>query len=102
MSSQRERKKQKQRQEQKKRSLHKKHKDRRKKDLTNGLPFIIAYHGDPAMGMGYFYCNDLHSYKLIAPKDRYEKAFARLKRYQKKPIASMFKLEGKILVKEAI
>jgi len=98
---QKDKQKQRQRQEErkKKRSLHDKHRERRKKDMMIGMPFIIGYQGDPAMGMAYMYCDQVHSFKLIA--SRREKVFARLKRYQKKAIKSMFKLEGKILVKEA-
>jgi len=81
------------------RSLHDKHRRRRKKDMMVGLPFIIGYQGDPAMGVGYMYCDQIHSFKLIAPSGW--KPFVRLYKYQAKPIKSMFSMEGKILVKEA-
>lgn len=48
---------QRQREKQKKRSLHRKHKDRRKKDVVPNLPFIIGFQGDPAMD---FRCEDVH------------------------------------------
>lgn len=61
------------------RSLHDKNRDRRKKDCMIGMPFIIAYQGDPAQN---FFCNDVihngvHDYDLIFG----EKNFARLDRY---------------------
>lgn len=90
-------KRQKQKAQRRIRSLHDKHRRRRKKDLVPNIPFIVAYQGDPAMG-AYYFCNDVHDYKLIGST---LKPFERLKRYQMKGIASLFKLDGKILVKEA-
>jgi len=52
--------KQRQKEEQKKRSLHKKSKDRRKKDVMPNLPFIIAFQGDPSVD---FRCEDMHDYR---------------------------------------
>jgi len=95
MSSQRQRQKEKRKQ----RSLHDKHRMRRKKDLMVGMPFIIGYQGDPAMG-NRFYCNDIRSFKLIVP-NKFDKPFARLYRYQMKAIASILMFDMKILVKEA-
>lgn len=81
-----------------KRSLHDKYRRRRKRDVMVGMPFSIAYVGDPAMGSR-FYCNDMHSFKLIGPSGW--KPFVRLHSYQMKPIVSMFLVDSKILVKEA-
>jgi len=101
MAKQKRRQKKKQRQKQlerkKRRSLHDKHRRRRKKDLMPNIPFLVAYQGDPAMG-AYYYCNDVHGYQLIGATRR---PFERLQRYLMKGIASIFKLDGKILVKEA-
>ena len=91
------RQKKRQKQSKKRRSLHDKHRRRRKKDLVPNIPFIVAYQGDPAMG-AYYYCNDAHYYKLIGATKR---PFDRLERYLMKGIASIFALEGKILIKEA-
>lgn len=82
-----------------KRSLHDKHKRRRKKDMMIGMPFIIGYQGDPAMGVAYMYCDQVRTYKLI--NAGWFKPFARLQRYLAKPILTMFAIQGKILVKEA-
>jgi hypothetical protein len=64
------------------RSLHNKHKDRRKKDCMIGMPFIVAFHGDPAQ---LFYCDDYpKTYELIPRTEKfpmYERYFARLMRY---------------------
>jgi len=90
-------------QKQKKRlSLHQKHKDRRRKDNMIGLPFIIAYQGDPARG---FYCNDVkvfgvHNYELIHDNKQdnlliRDKAFQRLRRYLSHKVMSM---QAKILI----
>lgn len=67
----------------KRRSLHDKHKDRRKKDCMIGLPFIIAFHGDPSQ---LFYCADIpKTYELIPRTNNYpwswEGPLARLMRY---------------------
>jgi hypothetical protein len=94
----REKQRQKQREEQRKRSLHRKHHDRRKKDMIEGMPFIVGFQGDPAMG-GFMFCDQIHTFKLIAPHKL--KPFSRLKTYQKKPIKSIFRMEGKVLIKEA-
>lgn len=92
------RQKQKQRDARKKRSLHDKHKRRRKKDMMIGIPFLVAYNGDPAMG-NYLFCDQVRSYKLI--NYGWNKPFARLHKYLMKPIKSMFLVANKILVKEA-
>lgn len=89
---------QKQRLARKKRSLHNKHRRRRKKDCMIGMPFVVAYNGDPAMG-NYFFCNDIRGYKLIGYS--WNKPFHRLHKYLMKPIMTMFQVDGKILVKEA-
>jgi len=90
---------QKQRNTKRRRSLHDKHRKRRKKDLMIGMPFIVGYQGDPAMGSRFF-CNDVRGYQLIAPKGY--KPFERLHKYLMKAISSIFKIDFKILVKEAI
>ena len=85
-------------QRKKRRTLHEKHRERRK-DMIVKMPFIIGYQGDPAMGIAYMYCDQVRTFKLIAPK--VDKTFARLRKYAMKPIKSLFKVKGKILVKEA-
>lgn len=66
----------------KRRSLHDKHKNRRKKDCMIGMPFIIAFTGDPSQ---LFYCDDFpKTYELIPRTEKYPtygKYFARLIRY---------------------
>jgi len=67
----------------KRRSLHKKHKDRRKKDCMIGLPFIIAFHEDPSQ---LFYCADYPTTFELIPRTSkypwyYNSPFARLLRY---------------------
>jgi len=76
------------------RSLHDKHKDRRKKDCMIGMPFIIAFHGDPAQN---FFCNDVHSYELIHENGN-DKALARLERYMSHHVVTM---QNKVLIFEA-
>lgn len=63
--------------------LHDMHKKRRKKDCIIGMPFIVAFHGDPAQ---LFYCADFPtSYELIPRTDKYpwnyDGPLERLKRY---------------------
>lgn len=73
---------QKQKLKKRRRSLHKKHKQRRKKDCMIGMPFIIAFTGDP---MQLFYCADYPtSFELIPRTGRYpwySGPFARLIQY---------------------
>lgn len=79
------------------RTLHDRHRDRRKKDCMLGMPFIIAFQGDPARP---FYCNDVHDiygepiYELI----REEGPFVRLKRYMNHHVVS---LHAKVLIYKA-
>jgi len=78
------------------RSLHDKHRDRRKRDCMIGLPFIVAFQGDPARP---FYCNDVRvdgepTYELI----KEEKQLARLARYLEHHVVS---LHAKILIYKA-
>lgn len=79
------------------RLLHDRNRRRRKKDCMIGLPFIVAYQGDPAQN---FYCNDVRDghgnacYELI----RHEGPFIRLKRYMKHHIINLSK---KVLVYKA-
>lgn len=83
-SKQKYRKRTKQRQllKKKRHSLHDKHKDRRKKDCILGMPFIIAFQGDPTKT---YYCADYpSSFELIPRTDKYPKysgPFKRLKTY---------------------
>jgi len=68
---------------QKRRSLHDKHKERRKRDCMIGMPFIIAFTGDPA---GLFYCADIPQTFELIPRtsnfpNRWMQPFARLKQY---------------------
>ena len=83
----------------KRRSLHDKHRERRKRDCMIGMPFVIAFHGDPA---GKFYCNDYpDTFELIPRTSRfpkYEKPLARLARYQKHHVTSIHR---KILIYKA-
>ena len=82
----------------KRRSLHDKHRRRRKKDMMIGIPFLVAYNGDPAMG-NYIFCDQVRSFKLI--NYGWNKPFARLAKYLMKPVKSMFLVANKILIKEA-
>lgn len=65
----------------KRRSLHAKHKRRRKKDCMVGLPFVIAFHGDPAR---LFYCADYPtSFELIPRTSVYPQYMTPLERLAK-------------------
>ena len=83
------------------RSLHDKHHDRRKRDCMIGLPFIIAYQGDPAQN---YFCNDIHDYQLIYEAggcglwSKKEKAFTRLARYLDHHVVT---LHAKVLIYKA-
>lgn len=83
----------------KRRSLHDKHKERRKKDCMIGMPFIIAFQGDPA---GLFYCNDIPDrYELIPRTSRFPRQtdmLARLKQYMKHHVVHIAK---KVLIYKA-
>ena len=80
------------------RTLHDRHRDRRKKDCMLGMPFIIAFQGDPARP---FYCNDVRNiygepnYELI----REEGPLVRLKRYLSHHVVS---LHTKVLIWKAL
>jgi hypothetical protein len=69
-------------QRRKHRSLHDKHNERRKKDCILGMPFIVAFQGDPSKT---FYCADHpETFELIPRTGRfpkYERPLARLARY---------------------
>lgn len=85
---------------QKRRSLHRKHKERRKKDCMIGLPFIIAFQGDPAQ---LFYCNDIpRTFELIPRTEKYPfymlSALDRLKQYMKHHVVHIAK---KVLIYKA-
>jgi hypothetical protein len=78
------------------RTLHDKNRDRRKKDCMIGMPFIIAYQGDPAQN---FFCNDVihdgvHDYDLIFG----ERNFARLERYLARHVVT---LHARVLIYKA-
>ena len=81
------------------RSLHDKHRERRKKDCMIGMPFIIAFQGDPA---GKFYCNDYpDTFELIPRTKQYPKytnPFQRLKTYLKHHVTSIHR---KVLIYKA-
>jgi len=90
----------------KKRKLKKKHKLRRHKDCMIGLPFIVAFQGDPAQS---FFCNDVvdyetkvHNYELIYShcSNAYfrEKPLTKLLRYMSHHVMS---IQGKILIYKA-
>lgn len=87
-----------QKQRRKYRSLHDKHK-RRRRDCTLGMPFIIAFQGDPSQ---LYYCNDIPKYfELIPRTEKYpdhEHPFSRLKRYMRHHIVNIAK---KVLVYKA-
>jgi hypothetical protein len=94
-----------QEEKQKRKQKRKKKKEqRRKKDCSIGMPFIIAFQGDPARK---FYCNDVRDngepvYELIhAQSERMgymEKKFARLRRYLHNHVVSM---NAKVLIYKA-
>jgi len=83
----------------KQRSLHDKHKERRKKDCMIGMPFIIAFQGDPS---GTYYCADYPtSFELIARTSQYPQRmgpFARLKQYLSHHVTQ---IHAKILIYKA-
>jgi len=83
--------------EKKRRSLHRKHRDRRKRDCMIMMPFIVAFQGDPARP---FYCNDVRDYhnEPIYELIRAERPFARLERYLGHHIVS---IHAKVLVYKA-
>jgi hypothetical protein len=100
-------KKKKEREEQKKKSkfnLHKKHKERRKRDAIPGLPFIITFQGDPAKD---FRCEDVHdsinkhTYVLVPRKANYyyTLGLSRLACYMHHRITRLY--EGQLLVYKA-
>jgi len=80
-------------------SLHDKHKKRRKKDCILGMPFIVAFTGDPSQ---LFYCADYPtSYELIPRTEqypRYGKLFERLQRYMAHHVTQ---IHGKVLIYKA-
>lgn len=99
-SKQRRRTAQRQKHKRKRRSLHKKHKDRRKKDCILGMPFIIAFEGDPAR---LFYCADIpKTYELVPRTSMYpwivEGPLERLKRYLDHHVTQM---HSKVLIYKA-
>jgi len=81
------------------RSLHDKHKERRKRDCMIGLPFIIAFQGDPTMT---YYCADLpQSFELIPRTERYpsnKSPFERLATYLKHHVTQ---IHAKVLIYKA-
>jgi hypothetical protein len=83
----------------KRRSLHDKHKRRRKKDCVLGMPFIIAFHGDPTKT---YYCADYpSSFELIPRTNKYPNysgPFARLKRYMQHHVTQ---IHDKVLIYKA-
>lgn len=81
-------------------SLLEKHRKRRKKDCIIGMPFIVAFHGDPAQ---LFYCADYPtSYELIPRTDKYnwnfDDALDRLKRYMTHFVTQ---IHGRVLIWKA-
>lgn len=73
---------------------------RRKKDPTLGMPFIIAFHGDPAQT---YYCADYpSSFELIPRTTKYpwkfQKPFSRLKHYMWHHVTCM---HDKVLIYKA-
>lgn len=90
---------QKLRQLHKRRSLHDKHKERRKKDCMIGMPFIIAFQGDPTQ---LFYCNDFPKTWELIPRTnvfpKYMKPLERLKQYMRHHVVHIAK---KVLIYKA-
>lgn len=72
---------------------------RRKKDCMIGLPFIVAFQGDPAR---LFYCNDIPKYYELIPRtNKYPNIISplvRLMRYMKHHVVWM---HTKILIWKA-
>jgi len=83
----------------KRRSLHAKHKKRRKKDCMVGVPFVIAFHGDPAR---LFYCADYPTSFELIPRTSvypiYETPLERLAKYIGHHVTQ---IHGKILIFDA-
>jgi len=84
----------------KQRSLHKKHRDRRKKDCILGMPFIMAFVGDPAR---LFYCADIPKTFELIPRTSmypwlYTSPFERLQMYLNHHVTQM---HGKVLIYKA-
>lgn len=80
------------------RSLHDKHRERRKKDCILGMPFIMAFQGDPA---GLFYCNDIpDTFELIPRTGNYKgnTPLERLKTYIRHHVVQIAK---KVLIYKA-
>ena len=83
----------------KRRSLHIKHKKRRKKDCMVGVPFVIAFHGDPAR---LFYCADYPvSYELIPRTSVYPAYMRPFERLGTFGMHHVTQIHGKILIFEA-
>jgi len=75
-------------------------KRRRKRDCNLGMPFIIAFQGDPTQ---LYYCADFPTSFELIPRTRkypwnYNSPFARLKRYMKHHVTSLHK---KVLIYKA-
>jgi len=83
----------------KRRSLHDKRKERIRKDCILGMPFIIAFQGDPSK---MYYCADFpRSYELIPRTNkypRYNDPLARLKQYMHHHVTQ---IHAKVLIYKA-
>jgi hypothetical protein len=78
--------------------LYERERRRRKKDCMIGMPFIIAFQGDPTR---LYYCNDLPDhYELIPRTPNYHGStpFMRLLTYQLNHVVTM---NGKVLIYKA-
>lgn len=91
----------------KKQTLHRKHKERRAKDIMTGIPFVMGFLGDPALR---WRCAQSHYrtyYDLIpygpqaTKRNNVLRKFNLLRQYGKHPIQELFKMGGRILIKNA-
>jgi hypothetical protein len=70
--------------------------ERRKKDCTLGLPFVVAFQGDPAQT---FFCADYPtSYELIPRTGKYNGGLERLAQYMRHHVTC---LHRKVLIYKA-
>jgi len=79
------------------RTIHDRNRRRRKRDCALGMPFILAFQGDPARP---FYCNDVRDgrepiYELIKSENG---TLSRLRRYMLHHVVQM---QAKVLIYKA-
>lgn len=80
------------------RTLHDRHRERRKKDCMLGMPFVLAFQGDPA---GFFYCNDLPKTFELIPRTKMYKGDTPLERLKKYMRHHVVQIAKRILIYKA-